>query len=103
VIITFIDLVRRLTWYGLPGVDRRSAFLVALGLCLSAFGFKVAFTIADAPELLAGIPQYLWAPMHEAPLATQARTVFAGIALSALYSLYQRLYKRTVGDTFTSK
>ncbi|MCJ1248325.1 major facilitator super transporter protein [Trapelia coarctata] len=97
VIITFIDLVRRLTWYGLPGVDRRPTFLVTLGLCLSAFGFKVGFTIADAPELLAGIPSYLWAPMGEVPLVTQARTVFAGIALSVLYSLYRRFYRTTGG------
>jgi len=102
VIVTFLDLVRRLTWYGLPGIGRRPTFLVALGLSLSAFGFKVTFTIADAPELLSGIPRYFWAPMDEAPLVTQARTVFAGIALSALYILYERIYTRPVGVPFPS-
>lgn len=102
VILTFLDLVRRLTRYGLPGIDRRPTFLVALGLCLSAFGFKVAFTIADAPELLSGIPQFLWSPMNGAILVTQARTVFAGTALSALYTLYHRIYRTRVGYPFPS-
>ena len=102
-IITFFDLVRRLTWYGLPGVDRRPTFLVALGLCLSAFGFKLAFTVADAPELLAGIPEDLWVPMAEAPLVTQARTVFAGIALFTLPSLYRSIYKTAATDSFMSR
>ena len=103
VIATFIDLVRRLTWYGLLGVDRRPTFLVALGLCLSAFGFKVAFTSADAPELLAGIPKYLWGRKDDGPLIKQARTVFAGTGLSVLYSLYRRSYKKTIEDAISRK
>jgi len=65
---------------------------VALALCLSAFGYKVAFTIADAPELLAGIPRSLWMPMNEAPLVTQARIVFVGILFSSIFIAYQRLF-----------
>ncbi|MCJ1385910.1 major facilitator super transporter protein, partial [Xylographa soralifera] len=91
VTVTFLDMSRRLAWFGLPGAPSRVASCASIVLCLSAFGFKVAFTITDAPELLTGIPQYLWKPIEGTPLVSQARIVLWSLALSVVYNMYQSI------------
>ena len=92
VTIAFLDLARRLALYGLPRAPRQVSSIVAVALCLSAVGFKVAFTKADAPELLSDVPQYVLTPMVETPLVTHVRTIFLGITLSLVYGCFQRVY-----------
>ncbi|MCJ1404457.1 major facilitator super transporter protein [Xylographa trunciseda] len=85
---TFLDMARRIAWTGLPGIPRQVAGCASIVLSMSALGFKIAFTIADTPELLSGIPQYLWKPIEGTSLVFTARIVFWGIALSAVYNAY---------------
>ena len=101
VAVTFVHLTRRLTRYGLPNASRWVAGVVALVLCLSAFVFKVAFAVADAPELLAGVSQDLWAPLEGSSLVLQARTVFAGVGSCAVFAIYQRI-RRALNAKHTS-
>ena len=89
VTVTFLDMSRRLAWCSLPGVPSRVAGCASIVLCLLAFGFKVAFTITVAPELLTGIPQYLWKIFEGTPLVSQARIVLWGLAISVAYIVYQ--------------
>ncbi|MCJ1435174.1 major facilitator super transporter protein [Xylographa pallens] len=94
VTVTFLDISRRLAWFGLPGAPTRVASCASIILCLSAFGFKVAFTIADAPELLTGTPQYLWKTFEGTSLVTLARIVLWGLALSVGYNMYQSIKQK---------
>lgn len=89
---TILDVARRLAWHGFLRASPRLSGVVSVALCLLAYAFKVSFTIADAPELLAAIPPGIWKPLEGVPLIIQARTVFAGITLIMLFNLYQSLY-----------
>ena len=60
---------------------------VSVGLCLSGLGFKLAFTRADAPELLQGLrwtkrlfPSFTMS-MQDTGLVTQARATFVGVGV----------------------
>lgn len=59
-------------------------------ICVAAFTFKVAFTAADAPELLDGLPMI--APLLEITalfgLQLLARVAFAGILFTLVLSIY---------------
>lgn len=48
-------------------------------LCLAAMTFKVAFTMADAPEFLRGLPVLQHGILEDVDLMTQARAVYAGM------------------------
>ena len=93
VIVTLIDLTRRLACFSLSRAGPRIASFLSIALCFSVYSFKVVFTIADAPELLAGIPQYLWRPAEWTLLLYQARMVFGSIALLVVFNLYQRIFR----------
>lgn len=87
VVVTYLDLARRLSRRGLPRASRTISAVCSISLSLAAFGFKVAFTHADAPELLLGIPPRLLTLLEATSLVTQARTVFLGITLSLLFTI----------------
>ena len=93
---TFILLTCRLTWYGLPNASRWVACVVALISCLSAFVFKIAYAVADAPELLAGVSENLWVPLKGSSLVFQARSVFLGVGCSATFALYQHINRAPI-------
>ena len=88
---TILDISGRLARSGLPGAPRRLAACASIALCLSTLGFKVAFTITNAPELLSGTPQYLWISFEGTPLVSQAQIVFGGLAISLVYNMYEAL------------
>ncbi|KAI0402726.1 alkaline-phosphatase-like protein [Xylaria palmicola] len=70
---------------GIPTVISGS---VVAGVVTSAISFKLTFTKQDAPELVVGLARLL-ADLFDGPsLVTQARTVFMGIGLVAVYPLY---------------
>jgi len=64
--------------------------LLSVMVCITAFTFKVAFTAADAPELLrgVGILNPLVVPTSSLSLVAQARIVFVGIAQLLAYAIY---------------
>ncbi|KAI1169979.1 alkaline-phosphatase-like protein [Nemania sp. FL0916] len=71
--------------HGIPTIISGS---VVVGMVTSAISFKLTFTKHDAPELVVGVAKY-FADLFDGPsLVTQARTVFLGIGLVAIYPLY---------------
>ena len=94
VVATYLNLAQRLSRRGLPHAPRQISAVCSISLCLAAFGFKVAFTNADAPELLLGFRRFLPGPMEEASLLNQARTVFLGIGLFLVFAISAEIYLR---------
>lgn len=86
VISTYAYLLLRLTQRRLPKVIRPIIFVSTLGTIIAAVTFKVAFTAADAPELLAGCHfiDRLQKLIHGSPLTSLARCVYVGLSLSTL-------------------
>ncbi|KAI1821782.1 alkaline-phosphatase-like protein [Xylaria intraflava] len=83
----------------LDGVPTVISGSMISGVVTSAVSFKLAFTKQDAPELVIGLAKFL-ADLFEGPsLVTQARTVFMGIGLAAIYPLYQLLLRPTASST----
>ena len=76
-------------------MPRQASSAVAIGLCLAGIGFKVAYTKADAPELLNGLDRTLLALMRESSLVTQARTMFLGTAFSMAFVIFKRFDRRS--------
>jgi ethanolaminephosphotransferase len=64
--------------------------LLSVMVCITAFTFKVAFTAADAPELLRGVGIFnpLVVSTSSLSLVAQARIVFVGIAQLFAYTVY---------------
>jgi len=68
---------------------------VVTGVVTSAVSFKLVFTKQDAPELVVGLARF-FADLFDGPsLVTQARSVFMGISLTALYPAYLLFFKPT--------
>ncbi|KAI1267264.1 alkaline-phosphatase-like protein [Xylariaceae sp. FL1019] len=77
------ELLRSLS--GIPTVLSGS---VVAGVVTSAVSFKLSFTKQDAPELVVGLAKF-FANLFDGPsLVVQARTVFMGIGLTALYPIF---------------
>lgn len=90
---TFLESSRRIALTGFPMVSRSISTIAAISLCLSALVYKVAFTNADAPELLAGydLAELPWfSTLISLDLVAQARAAFLGLAISLVYVLFQR-------------
>lgn len=67
-----------------PGVGRLASVLFAMLICTTALAFKIAFTMADEPELLKGLPVVHNGTLASLDLTTQARAVFSGILIFCL-------------------
>ena len=87
VIVTHANIGQRLARTCFLQIPRYIAFGAALILSLAALGFKVAYTNADAPELLIGLHKGLLRPVLKVSLIPQARGVFALIAIAATLSV----------------
>lgn len=81
VLATYLDVVQRLSKRALPWASRHLSSAAAFVLGATAFSFKVAFTKADAPELLNGLQFLAFRPIEAASLVAQARAVFIGITV----------------------
>jgi ethanolaminephosphotransferase len=91
---TYLWIIRELLndLNGIPPVISGS---VVAGVVTSAISFKLTFTKQDAPELVVGFASFL-ADLFDGPsLVTQARAVFMGIALTALYPIYLLVFQPT--------
>ena len=83
---TFLDLTWRLSRRGFRQLAPWLATVISIILCLTAFLFKVAFTNAEAPELLRDIPIPIKRQLENTPLLTQARAVFLSLGLALGYN-----------------
>lgn len=98
----YLHVAQHLASRSLSKAPRTIAAGSSIALCLGALGFKVAFTKADAPELLVGLHWFVLKPMEEASLVSQARAVFIGIALIGCFTAGAKVSK-PVEDNETSQ
>ena len=87
VFVTYATVVRRLSKSSLRGAPPSLAMSGAVMLGTVAFAFKLAFTAADAPELIAAFMQPAVKVIESTHLVTQARVVFLGIGCTWLFSI----------------
>ncbi|KAI0166581.1 alkaline-phosphatase-like protein [Xylariaceae sp. FL1272] len=72
----------------LGGIPTILSGSVVAGVVTSAVSFKLSFAKQDAPELVVGVARF-FANLFDGPsLVVQARTVFMGIGLTALYPAF---------------
>lgn len=94
VFVTYFNVIQRLSRTAVPWVSRQLATAASLALGIAALGFKIAFTKADAPELLEGLENFVLRPMEEASLVAQARAVFTSIAIMVALTSFPAVYQR---------
>ena len=97
VLLTYLDVIQRLSRRVVPWASRHLATAASLTLGIAALGFKATFTKADAPELLEGLEYLVSRPMEEASLVAQARAVFSSIAIMVLLTSFPAVYQRIRG------
>lgn len=90
VISTYILIAYRISTYAVEGLRPRQTAVLAIPTCVAAFSFKVAFSAADAPELLRGVSalEPIVSLITNVSLVAQARVVFFGIASLAAFAVY---------------
>ena len=98
VFVTYAIVVRRLSRSSLRGAPPSLATPGAVILGTVAFAFKVAFTAADAPELIAAFMQPAVEVMEGTHLVTLARVVFLGIGCTWLFSILPSLNQASRSD-----
>ena len=81
VVATYADVALRLAMHIMPWASRAIATSASGFLCLEALLFKIAFTQADAPELLTGYERMLpMSSLLDVPLIPQAQGLFTSLA-----------------------
>lgn len=90
VIATYMLITLRISHRATSGKPTRQISLLSTTVCFAAFTFKVAFTAADAPELLRDVD--ILSPLvvlaSRVSLVAQARVVFVGIVQLLAYATY---------------
>ena len=99
VLATYFNLTQQLARTALSRTSRLISTVYAIALCVVALGYKVAFTKAEAPELLAGFPTGLLAPLDRITLVVQARAVFIGIGTLVPLMLVSEAFQTVSGQT----
>ena len=94
ILATYLDIIQRLSRRAVPWVSRQISTAASIALGIAAFGFKVAFTKADAPELLDGLEHFVLRPIEEASLVAQARAVFLGISITMALTVAPAIYHK---------
>lgn len=94
ILATYLDVVQRLARRAVPWASRHLSSAASLALGIAALGFKMAFTKADAPELLEGIPCLLLRPLEEASLIGQARAFFSSSAIMMALTTFPIIYQK---------
>lgn len=74
----------------------------SVGLVLSAFTFKLAFTNEDGPELVAGFARSLVDLTQGTSLVMRAQAVFVGLSLAAACVVYFIVTKNRVSKRMTA-
>ncbi|KAJ4527634.1 major facilitator super transporter protein [Exophiala dermatitidis] len=90
VVLTYVQLTVNLSQKTSTWVNVRQMGLLPVLVSISAFLFKIAFTAADAPELLQDFPLFdaLVGFVSRYPLVNLARVVFIGLAHLLLCAIY---------------
>ena len=97
VLVTYLDVIQRLSRRAVPWAARHFATAASLALGIAAIGFKAAFTRADTPELLRDLGYLVWAPTEEASLVAQARAVFTSITIMMVLTSFPAVYQKILG------
>ena len=82
-----MDAIQRISRTSISWASRRFTTAASIPLGIAAIGFKIAFTNADAPELLQGLERFVLTPIEESSLIAQARAVFLGISFMVLMTI----------------
>jgi ethanolaminephosphotransferase len=90
VIATYVLITVRISRQATRVTASKQMSLLSVMVCITSFTFKVAFTAADAPELLQGVDilNPLVVSTSSLSLVAQARIVFVGIAQLLAYTVY---------------
>lgn len=90
VIAAYILITLRISQRATSRNLSRRISLLSVTVCFAAFTFKIAFTAADAPELLRGVEilRPIMVLTSRVSLVAQARVVFLGIAQLLAYTTY---------------
>jgi ethanolaminephosphotransferase len=90
VVATYVLITVRISRQATGVTPSKQMKLLSVMVCITAFTFKVAFTAADAPELLRGVDilNPLVVSTSSLSLVAQARIVFVGIAQLLAYTIY---------------
>lgn len=94
---TYIDVIQRLSRRAVPWASRHLATAASLAVGIAAFGYKIAFTKADTPELLEGLGYLCFTTIEEASLVSQARVTFTSIAILVVLTSFPAVYQRMQG------
>ena len=94
VLVTYLDVIQRLSRKAMPWASRHLATAASLALGITGLGFKVAFTKADTPELLEGLGSIALLRTEEASLVAQARGLFMGVAVMVVLTSFPAVYHR---------
>jgi ethanolaminephosphotransferase len=94
VLATYLDVVQRLSRRAVPWASRQLSSAAAFALGIASLGFKIAFTQADAPELLEGLQFLVLVPTEETSLVAQARAVFFSIFILLLLTSSPIIYQK---------
>ena len=78
----------------IPWAPRHLSYAASFALGLSALGFKIAFTKADAPEILEGLEFLVPISIRDASLVAQARAFYASNAIVLGLTIFPRSYRR---------
>jgi len=93
VLATYLDIIQRLARRAMPWASHHLSSAASLALGVAAVGFKIAFTKADAPELLSGLDFLILRPMEETSLVAQARAVFSSLAIMTVLTILPVVYQ----------
>ncbi|KAJ4391371.1 major facilitator super transporter protein [Gnomoniopsis smithogilvyi] len=99
--ITYLWIHRQIL-QAFDGLPTSLSISGSVGLVLSAFTFKLAFTNEDAPELVAGFARSLVDLTQGTSLVTRAQAVFVGLALAAACVIYFIVTKNRVSKRMTA-
>lgn len=99
--VTYLWIHRQLM-QAFDGLPTSLSISGSVGLVLSAFTFKLAFTNEDAPELVAGFARSLVDLTQGTSLVTRAQAVFVGLALAAACVVYFIVTQNRVSKRMTA-
>lgn len=94
VIVTYLTVFLQLSRTVTPWAPRVVPFTASLVLTATAIVFKVAFTVADAPELVTQLQNYTPTSIEHSSLIVQARIIFSGILALLLLTVIPALLCR---------
>lgn len=84
---TYVYLLQKLSRRSSSREPSKLESVIAFSITSTAFIFKVAYTYAEAPELLQGFPQAILKGYTMLSLLIQARIVFLKTFLALMYGL----------------